>query len=122
MKHTIIAILAIFLVACASSGREINRDILGQIVKGKTKETEVRELLGKPTSMGYTSEGFKHVTYIYAKSQSKFYNFIPYVGAVTGGSDTETQTLQVWFDEKDVVTRHAYSESAQEHQSGLGAL
>lgn len=56
----------------------------------------------------------------YAKSQAKASSFVPVVGSLVGGADTETTTLVVIVDSKTgIVKDYALNESKTEKKTGV---
>jgi len=111
--------LCVLVVGCASYGKKIDLSSVDKIQKGVTTEAQVKAMLGNPMSVGITAEGKKFMMYMYTQSQTKASTFIPIVGAFVGGADTQTQTLQIWVDENDVVTTYTYNTSNSELNTGL---
>ena len=122
MKYILIITLSLFLSACASYGNKIDAQYATSIQEGVTTEHEVRKNLGNPFTTGVTPDGLKFYIYTYTQAQTKASTFIPVVGAFAGGADTQTQTLQIWFDKEGKVTSYSYNNSTQEIKTGLTAL
>jgi outer membrane protein assembly factor BamE (lipoprotein component of BamABCDE complex) len=89
---SVIAALFAF-TACVSMGTKVDQDKLAQFQKGKTTYAEVIQQLGKPTQSTLNADGSRRIMYTYMQSQAKAANFIPIVGAFTGGADTENTNV-----------------------------
>src|SRR5262245_9411860 len=102
---TVIAALFAF-TACVSMGTKVDQDKLAQFEKGKTTYAEVIQQLGKPTQSTLNADGSRRLLYTYMQSQAKAANFIPIVGAFTGGADTENTSVMLEFDQNSVLTNY----------------
>lgn len=118
MKH-LLFVVVVLLSGCASYGNKIDSNYANSIEKGVTTEQEVVSAMGQPMTVSVTPDGLKLYYYIYTRSQAKASTFIPIVGAFAGGADTETQILQIWFDDAGVVQNFAYNKSNSEVKTGL---
>lgn len=116
----IIAITAsLALAGCASYGNKIDTSYAASIEKGVTTESQVVEALGSPMSVGITPDGKRFALYMYTYAQAKASSFIPVVGLFAGGSDTETQMLQIWYDANGVVSNYMYNNHSGEVKTGI---
>ena len=111
----------VFLTGCASSGKRINTNYVSQIKTGETTEQDIRANLGNPMAASVTQDGKKMIVYSFARTEMKAATFIPIVGLFAGGANTETETLQVWFDDSGVVTSHSFNQGNIDSSSGLTA-
>jgi len=122
MKLLITTLLALMvLTGCASSGNRIDGNYVGKIKTGETTEQEVRANLGSPMAASIMQDGSKMIIYSFARTELKASTFIPIVGLFAGGANTETETLQVWFDSNGVVTSHSFNQGNIDSSSGLTA-
>lgn len=120
MRTFFVILCALFLTACATSGKEVDKDFVATIQKGVTTEAEIRSNLGTPQSTSLNGSGQRVLTYYYAKSTTKASSFIPVVGSLAGGSDTETTTLTILINGKtEIVDEFYYSESETETKTGV---
>lgn len=119
-KLLMINLVVLFMLGCATHGNEIDTAFANSIERGVTTETEIRENLGAPQSVGLDGQGNKTMTYVYAKSQAKAESFIPIVGSFVGGADTESTSLLIIVDSKTgVVKDFALNESKTETKTGV---
>lgn len=109
-----------FVSACASHGEDIDMDYASTIKKGVTTEQEIIDNLGQPQNIGLDGHGNKIMTYVYAKSQAKAESFIPVVGSLVGGADTESKSLVVIVDSSTgIVKDFAVNSSKTETKTGV---
>lgn len=104
----IIVCLSMFLVGCASAGRNYDSRKVSQIEKGKTTEAELIQMFGLPTQRGVNSEDQTTMQWVYSEATTKGATFVPIVGLFAGGVDTKTKILNVNLT-NNVVTSYTYS-------------
>lgn len=125
MKKTIaVALVATLLTACASMGntalkQETATSIAGKITKGQTTQSQIREVLGSPSSTDFTDSGNQIWRYSYAQSKAMGRNFIPYANIFSSGSNIESKELVVFFDKDGVVQNYSMEESKTQSKQGL---
>lgn len=99
-------ILALGLAGCASThgNKKIaEEDVINKIEPGKSTKKDVRGLIGDPIDVQFTDNGEEVWKYHYTRTDVRGTSFIPYAGALVGGSDTKTTTLTIRFDKNGVV-------------------
>ena len=99
-------VFAASLVGCASThgNKKIaEEDVINKIVPGKSTKKDVRNLIGDPIDVQFTDNGEEVWKYHYTRSDVRGTSFIPYAGALIGGTDTKTTTLTIRFDKNGVV-------------------
>jgi SmpA/OmlA family protein len=121
---TIALLISLVLAGCASSGNESIADATGetvssQIVKGRTRQTDVRRLYGDPMKTSFASNGNESWEYEFSRMQSKPTNFIPYVNLVHSGAEGDKKSLVVFFDKQKIVQDYTMSTSKVEVSRGL---
>ena len=126
MKSIIAVLAAALLVGCATVGSNYDSNKVSQIIEGKTTKAEVIRLLGEPTMTGNSTGGLSgdgqfssYAVFSYGRSTARPETFIPVVGVLVGGADSETKSLTVFFDENDVVTSTTSSEMKSSVNTGL---
>lgn len=119
MRFISVLIAVFALTACMSMGTKVEQEKLSKFVKGKTTYAEVVQELGKPNQSTINSDGTRTITYVYAQSQAKAENFIPFVGGLLGGATTENTTVMLNFDKKNLLTSYTASEGGMEAGSGI---
>lgn len=90
-----------------------------KLEKGESSKQDVRDLLGSPATSGITSDGETFFVYTFARSRVKASTFIPIAGAFMGGANTDVQTLQIWFDEQEIMKNYEFNETTQDVRSGF---
>lgn len=118
-KSVVAVLLAIGLSACATHGQKIDNDSVSQIKKGQTSEQQVVEMFGEPASTGFSSDGSKNLTFSYASAQANPASFIPFIGFLFSGVDSESQYLYVTVDKNGKVKDYTYGENKSEMKTGL---
>ena len=105
-----LSFLILFTIGCVSySGNKIiaDRSVTSQIKPNVTTKDEVRTLCGEPTNIQFTDEDEEIWSYYYTKTKTRAGSYIPLVGLVAGGADTETHSLVVKFTEDGIVKKAA---------------
>ncbi len=118
-RHLFVLFAVLALTACASYGTKVEQEKLSQFVKGKTTYAEVIRELGKPTQNTINGDGTRTITYMYAQSQVKAANFIPFVGSFLGGAESENTTVVLNFDKKNILTNYSASEGGVNVGTGI---
>ncbi|RUO28768.1 hypothetical protein CWE12_10665 [Aliidiomarina sedimenti] len=118
MKKIIAILTIIWLTGCASAGVQIDPAQIQDIEKGVTTEQEVKNMFGSPNSSGITAEGELFYVYTFARSTTNAATFIPVVGLFAGGSNTDIEMLQIWFDSERKVKEYHFNKSNMETRLG----
>jgi len=118
------ALLSAFLGGCASVGNDriadaTSESVSQQIFKGKTTQTQVRQLYGDPMKTSFTDSGNEIWEYEFSRLHSKPTNFVPYVNAVYSGAEGDKKSLVVFFDKSKVVRQFTISTSQVDISQGL---
>ena len=114
----------VFLAGCASSGNESIADasretVSEQLVKGKTTQSQVRQLYGDPIKSSFTDSGNESWEYEFSRMRSKPINFVPYVNAIYSGAEGDKKSLVIFFDRSKVVQQYTISSSKVDISRGL---
>jgi outer membrane protein assembly factor BamE (lipoprotein component of BamABCDE complex) len=115
---------SLLLSGCASVGNESIADatyetVSAQLVKGKTRQQQVRELYGDPVKTSFTDSGNEIWEYDFSRMHSKPTNFIPYVNLIHSGAEGDKKSLVVFFDRSKVVQQYTISSSKVDVSQGL---
>lgn len=97
MKRTL-ALMALCIAGCASSGTKVTEASLPQFHQGITTEADVEKSLGKPQTTGVSSDGTRSIAYVYSAVKMKGASFIPIVGLFAGGATGQTTIVNFHFD------------------------
>jgi outer membrane protein assembly factor BamE (lipoprotein component of BamABCDE complex) len=118
MRTVLIIIAALTLSACVATGKKVTQERVSQFQKGKTTYQEVVRELGEPNGSTLHSDGGRSISYFYSQAQMKAESFIPYIGGLVGGSESETTSVSMNFDKNGVLTD--YSASSGKTSTGTG--
>lgn len=119
MRYLFVVVTVLALTACVSSGQKVDQGKLAEFVKGKTTYDEVIQELGKPSRSTTDSEGSRTLTYSYMQIQGSALNYIPIVGPLIGGSEMESTTVFLHFDENSLLTDYTASEGGSSTGTGI---
>ncbi|MBT8036301.1 MAG: hypothetical protein KJO21_02035 [Verrucomicrobiae bacterium] len=106
------------MTSCASVGTEMNSSQVQQIKKGQTTRSDLIAQFGPPMNVGIQG-GTKTAMWHHNTVKNKAQNFIPIVGAFSGGIDMRQQMLMVTFDEQDRVKDYTFTDSTPEIKTGI---
>lgn len=118
-RYSILIFFLIMLTGCATVGKKVDQDKLGQIKEGVTSEQEVIRLLGNPYMKTLSSDGKTIMLYQYAKVKNRAANFIPVVNIFAGGMDMRQQMLTVLIGKNGKVDKYTMNDSNNAINSGL---
>ena len=109
----------LMLVACTSVGVKVDPAKMSDFKKGKTTYSDVVEALGQPTQTMVSDSGDKTIQYAHLSTQARPESFIPYVGLVVGGADTETSMVSMTFDSKGILRSYSSSQGGMVPEAAL---
>ncbi|WP_289997828.1 hypothetical protein [Photorhabdus laumondii] len=75
---------------------ETQESVKSKIVKGKTTQQDVLSAFGEPDRRSLT-DGEEQWSYTMYNSQAKATSFIPVIGLLAGGADTQSSSLTIMF-------------------------
>jgi hypothetical protein len=124
LKSVSVALVAVSLLGCASTGNESLRQeseatINQKLIEGKTTKAEVRSMFQSPTTTSFTDAGLEIWKYELSRMSADAVNYIPVVnwfGSSTSGTKKE---LVVLFDDKGILKRYSMSESPVSVKTGV---
>jgi outer membrane protein assembly factor BamE (lipoprotein component of BamABCDE complex) len=119
MRYLFMIVALFVCTSCVSTGKKIEPEKLTQFEKGRTTYHEVVQQLGQPTQSTMNSDGSRTIMYTYAQSQMRATNFIPIVGALVGGTDSEMTAVMLNFDKNGVLTDYSATEGSSTTGTGL---
>ncbi|WP_408382656.1 hypothetical protein [Paraburkholderia madseniana] len=110
-----VIVLCSALAACISAGVDVKPEQLSSFKQGVTGLDEVVAVLGSPTAQTTLSDGSTVLIYSFVTSRPRPESFIPLIGPLFGGADTQSSTVVFEFDEYGVLTsqRRTTSSGAQ---------
>ncbi|EGI1888653.1 hypothetical protein IF583_004544, partial [Salmonella enterica] len=96
--------IAIFSISgCSTSGNQKIKNETAQslqlkIIKNKTTKSEIISKLGEPDTRTTLDDGNEQWRYFMYNNQFNATTFIPVLGLFTGGSQTQSKTLEIDFN------------------------
>jgi outer membrane protein assembly factor BamE (lipoprotein component of BamABCDE complex) len=120
MKVVLVIATALTLSACIATGKKVTQERVAQFKIGQTTYQEVIAELGSPTDSTLHSDGKRSISYFYSQSQTSAASFIPYIGGLLGGSETENTFVYMDFDQKGILAN--YSAKSGSSSTGTGLL
>ncbi|HCD2227754.1 TPA: hypothetical protein NBJ42_004865, partial [Escherichia coli] len=95
-------IIVFLLSGCSTSGNqnlknETPQSLQSKIIKNKTTKKELLTKLGEPDTRTTLDDGNEQWKYFMSNNQFNATTFIPVVGLFTGGSQTQSKTLEIDF-------------------------
>ena len=116
--------IAICLITgCSTSGNqkiknETAQSIQSKIIKNKTTKAELLAQLGEPDTRTTLDDGNEQWRYFMYNNQFNASTFIPVVGLLTGGSQTQSRTLEIYFN-GETVGKWTFSTDNNNTKSGI---
>ena len=116
-------ISALLISGCSTSGNqhlknETSQSLQSKIIKNKTTKSEIITALGEPETETTLDSGNEEWTYSMDNNQFDATTFIPVVGLLTGGSQTQAKTLEIEF-KGETVSKCSFSENKSRMNTGL---
>lgn len=116
-------ISALLISGCSTSGNqhlknETAQSLQSKIIKNKTTKSEIITALGEPETKTTLDSGNEEWTYSMDNNQFDATTFIPVVGLLTGGSQTQAKTLEIEF-KGETVSKWTFSENNSKMKTGL---
>ncbi|HAT2745126.1 hypothetical protein [Klebsiella michiganensis] len=115
---------AISLISgCSTSGNqkiknETAQSLQSKIIKNKTTKTELLTKLGEPDTRTTLDDGNEQWRYFMYNNQFNATTFIPVVGLFTGGSQTQSKTLEIDF-KGEIVSKWTFSTDNNNTKTGV---
>lgn len=119
MRLALVVALGLTLSGCVATGRKVTQQQVSEFKEGKTTYQEVISKLGTPTNSTVNSDGSRSITYVYAQYQRSAVSYIPYVGGLMGGSESESSHTFLHFDKNGVLTHYTSNEGKTSTGTGL---
>ena len=116
-------IIVFLLSGCSTSGNqnlknETPQSLQSKIIKNKTTKTELLTKLGEPDTRTTLDDGKEQWKYFMSNNQFNATTFIPVVGLLTGGSQTQSKTLEIDFN-GETVSKWTFSTDNNNTKSGI---
>jgi len=119
----VLVVLGLFglLAGCAASGVKVSEQQAESFKVGTSTYSDVVNALGAPTSTTVAAGGSRTAAYNYSSMRSQPQNFIPYVGPLVAGYDTQSSAVTFTFDNRGVLTGTTSSQSGMATGANLAA-
>ncbi|EAA2982264.1 hypothetical protein DNY73_11865 [Salmonella enterica subsp. diarizonae] len=116
-------IIVFLLSGCSTSGNqnlknETPQSLQSKIIKNKTTKTELITMLGEPDTRTTLDSGNEQWRYFMYNNQFNASTFIPVVGLLTSGSQTQSKTLEIDF-KGETVSKWTFSTDNNNTKSGI---
>ncbi|HAW0405093.1 TPA: hypothetical protein JLJ34_000045 [Escherichia coli] len=116
-------IIVFLFSGCSTSGNqnlknETPQSLQSKIIKNKTTKTELLTKLGEPDTRTILDDGNEQWRYFMYNNQLNATTFIPVVGLFTGGSQTQSKTLEIDF-KGEIVSKWTFSTDNNNTKSGI---
>jgi len=116
-------IIVFLLSGCSTSGNqnlknETPQSLQSKIIKNKTTKTELLTKLGEPDTRTTLDDGNEQWKYFMSNNQFNATAFIPVVGLFTGGSQTQSKTLEIDF-KGETVSKWTFSSDNNNTKTGI---
>lgn len=115
----IIPVMLFSLAGCATVGHKLDPDAVAKIKQGETSKAQVIELIGSPDQVTMMPDGSTMWMYQYIRVAAKPQNFIPVVGLLAGGADSQSQFYMLTIGPDGIVRSITGSYGASESKTGL---
>ncbi|WP_426725974.1 hypothetical protein [Enterobacter cloacae complex sp. 277I4] len=116
-------IIVFLLSGCSTSGNqnlknETPQSLQSKIIKNKTTKTELLTKLGEPNTRTTLDDGNEQWKYFMSNNQFNATTFIPVVGLLLGGSQTQSKTLEIDF-KGETVSKWTFSSDNNNTKTGI---
>jgi len=121
MRVVIAFCLAGVVTGCAASGVKVSEQQAEAFKVGSSTYSEVVAALGEPTATTVAANGSRTAAYNYTSIRSQPQNFIPYLGPLVAGYDSQSSSVTFTFDQRGVLTGTTSSQSGMGTGANLAA-
>lgn len=123
LMATVFIITTLFITGCSTSGNqkiknETAQSLQSKIIKNKTTKSEIVSKLGEPDTKTTLDDGNEQWRYFMSNNQFNAATFIPVVGLFTGGSQTQSKTLDIEFNGQ-TVSKWTFSSENNNSKTGI---
>ncbi|EAR7757558.1 hypothetical protein EZ440_22690 [Salmonella enterica] len=120
---TVFIITTLFITGCSTSGNqkiknETAQSLQSKIIKNKTTKAEIVSKLGEPDTKTTLDDGNEQWRYFMSNNQFNAATFIPVLGLFTGGSQTQSKTLDIEFNGQ-TVSKWTFSSENNNSKTGI---
>jgi hypothetical protein len=104
----LVSIIPVLLTGCATNIGNRNTTDIGRFMnleKNTSTKNDVYTEFGQPHDVNYIANNESFWTYYYTKMEMSGATFVPFIGLVAGGSNTDTTVTDFYFDRDAVFTK-----------------
>jgi hypothetical protein len=113
--------IAVAITACAASGVQVSEQQAQSFKVGTSTYSDVVTALGEPTSTTVDSKGTRTALYNYSSIRAQPQNFIPYIGSLVAGYDSQSSAVTFMFDQRGILTGTSSTQSGAAAGANLAA-
>ena len=113
--------IAGLVASCAASGVKVSEQQAEAFKVGTSTYSDVVAALGEPTTTSVASNGTRTAAYNYSSMRSQAQNFIPYIGPLVAGYDSQSSSVLFTFDQRGVLTGTTSSQTGMGTGTNLAA-
>jgi hypothetical protein len=121
MRRIIVLCAFGLLAACAASGVKVTEEQAQQFKVGTSTYSDVVGVLGPPTTTSVSSDGTRTAMYNYSAVRSQAQNFIPYIGGLVAGYDTQASSVTFTFNNRGILASTSSTETGVGTGTNLAA-
>lgn len=103
MRIPFLMLVIAALYGCASYGVMVSDKQAAQFKRGEATEAQIVAALGKPTTVT-TTNGVRMLVYTGVQAQARAGSFIPFIGPLVGGTDSQVSQVMFKLDANSILT------------------
>ncbi len=121
----ILVLSLMFLSGCADGmgnsriSNQSNQTLSRKIIKGKTTESQIKQMFGEPEKTTFNGRGDLMWEYKYQHAHDTVAAYIPVVNLFSKDIKGHNKTLVILFNKKGIVKNYAFSNSANSISVGF---
>lgn len=120
MKNYLLPLIVAALTGCASYGVMVSDKQAAQFKRGEATEAQIIAALGKPTTVT-TTNGIRMLVYTGVQAQARAESFIPLIGPLVGGTDSQVSQVMFKLNEHSILTDVISSQTTSAVGMGFAA-
>lgn len=103
-----VSIISVLFTGCATNIGNRNTTDIGRFMnleRNSSTKNDVYAEFGQPHDVKWIANNESFWTYYYTKMQMSGATFVPFIGLVAGGQNTDTTVTDFYFDSNNVYTK-----------------